>query len=195
MINYNDDKRIDPKFYGNDGSEKKNVIKILIIVLLVGAVVYGYGLWKENQRGPALPGEVILKGDMDIATADALLQEAGYVPVGEVNSDDQHDIRFYESSEAFGYTTMFSQVSVAKSGSKGISFIHYFKETSEGNTVDKQGEVFKAIYVMLIKQIDEYPTKFSTPVEAWTWKVNKKTRIHMAYISDDEIVVEYQYIK
>lgn len=195
MINYNDEKRIDPKFYGNDGSEKKNVIKILVIVLLVGAVMYGYGLWKENQRGPALPGEVILKGDMDIAAADALLQEAGYIPKGEVNSDDQHDIRFYESSEAFGYTTIFSELSVKKSGSKNTHFIHFFKETSEGNTVDKPGDVFKAIMTILIKQIDEYPTKFTTPVEAWTWKVNKKTRVHMCYLNDNEFIVEYDYIK
>ena len=195
MINYNDDKRIDPKFYENDGSERKNVRKILVIVVLFCFSVLGLAKWIEYHRGPALPGEVILKGDMDMAEADAMLQEAGYIPKGEVKSDDQHDIRFYESSEAFGYTTIFSELSVKKSGSKNTHFIHFFKETSEGNTVDKPGDVFKAIMTMLIKQIDEYPTKFTTPVEAWTWKVNKKTRVHMVYASDGIFAVEYHYLK
>ena len=195
MINYNNDKNIDPKFYGNDGSEKKNVIRILVIVLIVGAIAYGFGLWKENQRVPALPGEVILKGDMDVAAADKLLQEAGYIPVDEVKASDDYYVLFYESSEAFGYTTVMSELGVSKSGSKGIYFIHGFEDDSEENNIDNPGEKFKAIYTMLTNQIGEYPTQDRTDEKGWTWKVNKKTRVHMVYASDGIFAVEYHYLK
>ena len=195
MINYNNDKNIDPKFYGNDGSEKKNVIKILVIVLIVGAIAYGFGLWKENQRVPALPGEVILKGNMDIATADGLLQEAGYIPVDQVMTSDDYNALFYESSEAFGYTTVMSELGISKSGSKSVHFIHAFEDDSEENNKGNPGERFKAIYAMLVKQIDEYPTQYTTDKNVWTWKVNKKTRVHMRYVSDGLFMVDYEYLK
>lgn len=194
MINYNNDKNIDPKFYGNDGSEKKNVIRILVIVLIVGAIAYGFGLWKENQRGPALPGEVILKGDMDIAEADKLLQEAGYIPEDEVKTNDRYYKLYYKSSEVFGYTTVRSALAVDKTGSQGMYFIHCFEDDSEENNADNPGEKFKAIYTILTKQIDEYPKMVSSSDKAWTWSLNRKTKVHMLYTSDGVFVVEYHYL-
>ena len=194
MINYNDDKRIDPKFYGNDGSEKKNVIKILIIVLLVGAVVYGYGLWKENQRGPALPGEVILKGDMDIATADALLQEAGYIPKGDVITDDQHYHRYYQSSEAFGFTTDCSVLTVSKSGTE-VNFVHWFTDESEENNADVPGNTWRTIATTLREKIWGNPRVIDEEVNGWFWKLNKRTKVSLIYSRDNRFLLEYEYWK
>ena len=196
MINYNDDKRIAEKFYSNDGSEKNRAIRIALIVILAAAALYGYCLWKENHRVPALPGEVILKGNMDIATADGLLQEAGYIPMDEVKTSDEYIKIVYEKSEAFDLRTLCSELAVSQSGSKGIYFVHYFFDSSEENNMDNPGERFNAIAKILTDKIGKSPMKTDSPeTKGWTWEVDKKTQVHMTYATNAVFMVEYHYLK
>ena len=195
MINYNNDKSIDPKWYDNDGSEKKHLIKILVIILLVAAVAWVYGAWKETQRVPALPGEVILKGDMSISAAGELLQESGYIPESETRSDDLYYHRYYKSSEVLGYPTEFSMLAVAKNGSEGVHFVHYFTDDSKENNADNPGETYRAIAAALVDKIGEYPTAEKSRVNSYVWKLNKKTQVSITYASENMFFVNYQYIR
>lgn len=194
MINYNDDKRIDPKFYENDGSERKNVRKILVIVVLFCFSVLGLAKWIEYHRGPALPGEVILKGDMDMAEADAMLQEAGYIPKGDVITDDQHYHRYYQSSEAFGFTTDCSVLTVSKSGTE-VNFVHWFTDESEENNADVPGNTWRTIATTLREKIWGNPRVIDEEVNGWFWKLNKRTKVSLIYSRDNRFLLEYEYWK
>ena len=195
MINYNNDKSIDPKWYDNDGSEKKHLIKILVIILLVAAVAWVYGTWKENQRIPPLPGEVILKGDMNISAASGLLQEAGYIPESETQSDDLYYHQYYKSSEVLGYPTEFSMLAVSTTGSEGVHFVHYFTDDSKENNADNPGETYRAIASALADKIGEYPTAEKSQENSYVWKLNKKTRVRITYADENIFWVDYQYIR
>ena len=194
MINYNNDKYIDPKFYGNDGSEKKNIIKILVIVALVIAAVFGIGKWIEYHRGAALPGEVILKGNMDIATADALLQEAGFIPMGDIITDDEQYHQYYQSSEFNGFTTDYSILTVSKSGTN-VSFTHCFKDESEENNADTPGETWRAIATILREEIWGNPSVIKAEKNGWHWNVNARTGVKLIYLRDNLFLLEYKYWK
>ena len=194
MINYNDDKRIDPKFYENDGSERKNVRKILVIIVLFCFSVLGLAKWIEYHRGPALPGEVILKGDMDMAEADAMLQEAGYIPKGDVITDDQHYHRYYQSSEAFGFTTDCSVLTVSKSGTE-VNFVHWFTDESEENNADVPGNTWRTIATTLREKIWGNPSVIKEEKNGWFWKLNKRTKVSLIYSRDNRFLLEYEYWK
>ncbi len=193
MINYNDDKRIDPKFYRNDGSERRNVLKILVIILVVGVIGYILGTSLEETRLPALPGEVILRGDMDISAANERLEKAGFIPMDEVKTDDDYDHLFYESSEVYGYPTTRSELAVARSGKKSVSFIHYFDDESKENNMNNPGEVYVYIASQVTVRSRETPHRPAEDRDEIFWMLRRGPSVHMTYADDGVVMLEYRY--
>ena len=165
-----------------------------MIVVLFCFSVLGLAKWIEYHRGPALPGEVILKGDMDMAAADAMLQEAGYIPKGDVITDDQHYHRYYQSSEAFGFTTDCSVLTVSKSGTE-VNFVHWFTDESEENNADVPGNTWRTIATTLREKIWGNPRVIDEEVNGWFWKLNKRTKVSLIYSRDNRFLLEYEYWK
>ena len=194
MINYNNDKSIDPKFYGNDGSARGHVLKILVIILVVGMIGYMIGTSLMETRLPAMPGEVILDGDMDIATANELVKKAGFIPLDEVKTDGDYYHVFYESSEVCGYTTTRSELAVAKNGEKSVSFIHYFDDESEENNMNNPGEVYIYIASQVTVRSRATPSRPVGDRDEITWSMRRGPSIHMTYASDGVVMLEYRYI-
>ena len=93
--------KIDEKWYAEDGSEIKRVLRIVTIILIVAMAAWGVGLWMNERHVPQLPGEVILKGNMSFEEAEGKLLDDGYMPRGEAIKDGADIHRYYESSEAF----------------------------------------------------------------------------------------------
>ena len=52
--------KIEEKWYAEDGSEIKRVLRIVTIILIVAMAAWGVGLWMNERHVPQLPGEVIL---------------------------------------------------------------------------------------------------------------------------------------
>ena len=194
------DNRTDEKWYKNEYEmDIKRVLRILMIIIIVGGVGWGIGAWMEARHVPALPGEVILKGNMSFEEADRKVQEAGYIPRGEMSQDEEGDYgQAYESSEAFGYKTKGSVLGVKESGGyRYVLFFLYFDESSEEYNADNPGKVFNDILNELTGKIGEDPvikneTSFGN---RWDWNLKGKTTVSLCYAADGVVCVSYCYAK
>ena len=194
----NDMNEFDEKrYYERDGSENKRVLKFFAILLIAGVVAWGISEWMKARHVPQLPGEVILKGRMSFEEVDGKVQEAGYVPLGKIYSDEKADYYSYESSDVLGYVTQGSLLTMRKTYGSYISFDHYISENSDQYNQDNPGEVFNTILKELTGQIGGAPKKTKSPdsTESWYWQLDEKTFVGIQYCADGMVMVRYIYYK
>ena len=189
--------KIDEKWYAEDGSERKRVIRILTIILIVAAVVWGVGLWMNERHVPQLPGEVILKGNMSFEEAEGKLLDTGYIPLGEAVKDGADTHRYYESSEAFGYQTRGSMLALIQSKGRHFIFDHYFREEDDGHNADNPGDIFNAVLKELTGIIGKTPREKKSDAfgKVWLWNLQGKTEIGIFYSREGLMTVRYAYIR
>lgn len=192
------DSRTDEKWYKNEYEmDIKRVLRILAIVVIVAAVSWGIGAWMEARHVPALPGEVILKGNMSLEEADRKVREAGYIPKGEVSRDEEGSYsQAYESSEAFGYDTKGSVLGVKKyGGNKYVLRFLYFDESSVEYKADNPGKVFNDILNELTSRIGADPVIIyeASFGNRWCWDLKGKTTVNLCYVADGVVSVGYSY--
>ena len=189
--------KIDEKWYAQDGSEIKRVVRIITIILIIAAAVWGVGLWMNAQRVPQLPGEVILKGNMSFEGADAKVQEAGYVPRSEVLQKGSDYQRYYESSEVFGKQTVVSTLMLIQSQGRYVSFDHLFPEEDNQHNAENPGPVFNAILEELTSCIGTEPRKQKSDTNGTIlfWELQEKTGVGLFYFQDNLVRVRYIYVR
>ncbi|MBR5961072.1 MAG: hypothetical protein IKZ98_08750 [Clostridia bacterium] len=180
---------MDPRWYNEDGTEFKRIIRIFAIILGVVAVIFGYSAWLSARHVPQLPGEVSLNGKMSIQTMNGKLQEAGYIPRGEIERDGRNSYQYYESSEAFGRKTVGSKV--GRVDNRYVFLIHYFQDTSKDNNADNPGAVYKALQEELTGIIGKEPVEGNG--ELTHWDLHGKTEVGLFYANDGIVAVVYMY--
>ena len=186
----NQEKVIDKKWYNQDGSEIKRVIVILAVIFAVAAGI----IWYSSSL--SLPGDVKLNEEMDIETADRMVQQAGYIPVGEIRVEEGRQYRYYESRELYRTKTLGSSVCVAvNSARKGISLAHYFADENEQNNEENPGAVFMTVKKELSSGIGRKPgeTKTKEGTTVWYWRLSKTKQVSMRYKKDGAFEVWFEY--
>lgn len=183
------EKAIDPKWYKQDGSEIKRVIKILLIILAIAAGI----IWYSTLM--TLPGEVKLNSSMSIETADELVQKAGYIPKDEIKSTEDCRYRFYESSELFGIKTLGSEVCAVETPAEAVYFTHYFADENEQNNAETPGSIFFTVKGEMTRKFGKKPTEAKTPKgrTVWYWIVNKKEQAAVMYVEDGMFELRYTF--
>ena len=194
------DNRTDEKWYKNEYEmDIKRVLRIIAIIIIVAAAAWGIGAWMEARHVPALPGEVILKGNMSFEEADRKVREAGYIPRGEFTQDEEENHgQAYESVEAFGYKTKGSVLGVEESGGyRYVLFFLYFDESSKEYKTGNPGKVFNDILNELTGRIGADPvvTNETSFGNRWCWDLKGKTTVNLCYVADGVVCVNYCYSK
>ena len=189
--------KIDEKWYAEDGSEIKRVLRIVTIILIVAMAAWGVGLWMNERHVPQLPGEVILKGNMRFEEAEGKLLDDGYIPRGEAIKDGADIHRYYESSEAFGYQARGSMLALIQSRGRYFIFDHYFREEDGGHNAENPGDIFNALQEQLTGIIGTAPREQKSDVfgKVWIWNLQGKTEIGIFYGREDMVTVRYAYIR
>ena len=187
------------KIYNQDGSESKRVLRIFAIIILVGVIAWGVGMWMDARHVPQLPGEVMLKGNISLEEADRKVREAGYIPRSEISQDENgHYWQAYESNEVFGYKTVGSVLVIDESTRpRYVSLFLYFHESSKEYKTDNPGKVFNDILNELTGRIGADPVIINeTSIgNRLCWDLKEKTTVNLYYVEDGVVSVAYCYAK
>ena len=186
----NQEKVIAKKWYNQDGSEIKRVIAVLLVVIIAAAGI----IWYSSSM--SMPGEVKLNADISIEEADRLVQKAGYIPNGEIQSKEGFQYRYYESSKLYRYTTVGSSVGVATDPTKkAVMFAHYFEDETEQNNAENPGAVFMTVKKELSSRIGRRPGEITTKdgTLVWFWRRSETTQVSMRYKKDGAFEVRFEY--
>ena len=186
----NQEKVIAKKWYNQDGSEIKRVIAVLLVVIIAAAGI----IWYSSSM--SMPGEVKLNSDISIEEADRLVQKAGYIPNGEIQSKEGFQYRYYESSKLYRNTTLGSAVGVATDPTKkAVIFAHLFEDENEQNNAENPGAVFMTVKKELSSRIGRRPGEITTKdgTLVWFWRRSETTQVSMRYKKDGAFEVRFEY--
>ena len=157
-------------------SQKKTIITAAVLLLIACLAWMAYD-W-NTQRHKALPGEVILKGEVR-RLKDVVNQ-------------------YYEGVNVCGYTTEYSYLTDDQSAGNGsLQIVHVFKDTETSN-MDNPGEICKAVVEGLTKSIGKEPEEgkdgFGTG-RYWFWTLKANTEAVLLYMGNENLMLTYVYRK